>query len=113
MEDCSFKDFKKIDSFESYSCGLLDAINISYSQHVPLILKPSDFILAISQGLSKHVLNNSEKLRKHFVNHSGKEKIEIRRDNFLLGKGFLNDWSSTFPEFAEKIKEKIISKDIC
>jgi len=85
--------------------GILLAIHTSYKNHYPLKLSVSDFIILIGEGLGRHIENNSEELRGQFVSHQGKEKIEIRRDEFVRGKQ--NDWSTVFGDFAKEIKERV------
>ena len=85
--------------------GVLLAVHTAYKDHYPLNLSVSDFIIMIGEGLARHIENNSEELREQFVDHKGKEKIEIRRDEFIRGQQ--NDWSTVFGEFAEEIKKRI------
>ncbi len=85
--------------------GLIDTIDLDYHQHHPLQLSPSDFIVAIGQGLSHHVNKHTEKLRHHFVDHAGKSTIVIRRPEFELGKA--NDLSTVFPDFATEIQKRV------
>ena len=89
--------------------GFITAIHTAYQSHYPLKLTPSDFILLIGQGLSKHINRYPEELRSNFVSHEGKETMIIRRDEFVMGSQ--NDWSTVFGDFAEKIK-KIVKADI-
>ena len=84
--------------------GFMDAIHNAYKDHYALKLSVSDFILMIGQGLACHMEKHNESLRNEFVDFEGKEKIKIRRDNFVMGQE--NDWSSVFPEFAEILKSK-------
>ena len=89
--------------------GFITAIHTAYQSHYPLKLTPSDFILLIGQGLSKHINRYPEELRSNFVSHEGKETIIITRDGFV--KGSQNDWSTVFGDFANEIK-KIVKADI-
>lgn len=85
--------------------GLIQAIHTSYQSHYPLKLSVSDFIIAIGQGLSRHINNNPEAVRDIFVDFEGKETIAIRRDNFIMGEQ--NDWSTVFGDFADEIKKRV------
>jgi len=85
--------------------GFMAAVHTAYANHCALKLSVSDFIILIGQGLSRHIEKHAEKLRGQFVTHDGKEKIEIRRDQFV--KGQQNDWSTVFGEFSEQIKKRV------
>jgi len=74
---------------------------MAYKMHYTLKLSVSHFLIQIGQALSNHINENSEKLRKIFV--YDQKEIEIIRDEFILGGQ--NDWSNTFEEFCEKIRE--------
>jgi len=85
--------------------GFILALHTAYQNHYPLKLSVSDFIILIGQGLGSHMDKYSEKLRKYFVDHEGKEKIIVRRHEFVLGKQ--NDWSTVFGDFADEIKKRV------
>lgn len=104
LEDFSHRG-KEDEIFITGRMGFVGALHTAYQNHYPLKLSVSDFIILIGQGLGKHIDQNAEKLRKHFVNHEGKEMIEIRRDDFVMGQQ--NDWSTVFGEFAEEIKKRV------
>ena len=89
--------------------GLVHTFMTAYNNHLPLELSPDDVWLAVCQGFSAHILANSEQLRKEFVDFDGKKKLEVRRDEFVLGSPD-NDWPSVFGEFSEKIKDNIGAK---
>ena len=93
FEDFSHRDHNQeafVEEDLSDISGFLAAVRTAYHSHYSLKLSVNDFIVLIGQGLGKHINENAEKLRKYFVNHEGKEKIEIRRDEFILGEK--NDW---------------------
>jgi len=87
--------------------ALAEASYVAYEGHRPLVLSPDMVWLTIAQGIATHVNENSEKLRKQFVKHDGKEKIEVRRDEFIKGSPD-NEWENALEEFSEKIKEKMV-----
>lgn len=60
---------------ESEIDGLFNAIQESFTYHIPLELSVSDFNLAICQGLAQHININSEELRHIFVDHEGKKDL--------------------------------------
>ena len=87
--------------------SLMAAANYAYSYHYPLVLSPSAIWITIAQGLANHINNNAEELRHCFVTHEGKEKIEVRRDNFVR-RSPENPWAEVFGEFSFKLKEKML-----
>ncbi|XP_070532289.1 uncharacterized protein [Ptychodera flava] len=86
--------------------GLVQAVDLAYDNHYPLVLSPDMIWLCITQGLAIHINENSEELREKFVSHSGKKKIKVRRDDFAKGLA-TNPWPEVFGEFSEKIKDEI------
>ena len=86
--------------------GFVAAVDFAFRKHYPLVLSPDSVWLAVMQGFAKHVNENAEKLRKMFVKHEGKEKIQIRRDDFVKGNP-QNPWLEVFDEFSDKIKDHI------
>ena len=86
--------------------SFVSAASTSFRNHLPFILDPSDIWLLISQGFGKHIILNSEELRGQIVDFEGKEKITVRRDQFIMGDEG-NDWEGVFPEFSTKIGEYI------
>lgn len=91
--------------------GLFSAIHYAYDKHIGLELEPDHFKLLILQGFSIHVNENSEKFRKLFVNHEGKKTITVRRDDFIRGSP-LNPWQEIFGQFASKIENDLLDKDL-
>ena len=86
---------------------LAKAVHAAFFGHHPLILSPDVIWLTIAQGLANHVDQNAEALRSSFVTHEGKEKIEVAREDFVLGSGS-NDWEGVFPEFSAKIRARTV-----
>ena len=82
------------------------AVHAAFSDHRPLVLSPDMLWLLIVQGLSRHVNTNSDELRRRFVQHDGKQKLIVRRDDFVKGSPE-NPWSDVFGEFSVQIKEHI------
>lgn len=89
--------------------GLVTAVRIAYTHHVPLCLSPDHLWTLIIQGLSTHIGNNAEKMRSQFVDFDGKQTIRIIRDGFAKGSQD-NNWAGCFNEFSEKI-ESFIGKE--
>jgi len=84
--------------------GLISTAAQAFKDHRPLRLAPDHIWLTIAQGFAQHINNNAEEMRHNFVKHKGKEKIIVRRDEFLKGSPE-NDWESVFDEFGLKIRE--------
>ncbi len=87
----------------------LSAVHIAFDQHYPLILSPDVVWLCLIQGLALHVNAHAKKLRHLFVPHEGKEKIIIRRDDFIKGSPD-NPWLEVFDAFSTVIKNYIDDK---
>ena len=88
----------------SHMHPLVSAIHWAYTKHLPLILTPDCIWYCISSAVAIYINKNSEELRYAFVNHEGKERIKVRRDDFVFGAK--NPWYEVVDEFTEKIKEK-------
>jgi hypothetical protein len=89
--------------------SFVDAVHLSYSHHVPLILSPDTVWLTIAQGFANHVNANAESLRKRFVSHEGKKMILIDEPGFVKGSPD-NNWQGTFGKFSDKLSEYIGKK---
>ncbi len=87
----------------------LAAVHLAFDRHYPLILSPDAVWLCLIQGLALHVNANAERLRHHFVQHEGREKITIRRDDFIKGSPD-NTWAEVFDQFSAVIKNYIGDK---
>ncbi|WP_309890166.1 DUF4419 domain-containing protein [Archangium sp.] len=85
---------------------LIATLNLAYRQHYAIALRPDDFWLCITQGMANHINKFSEEVRSIFVQHQGKERIEVRRDNFVKGSAE-NDWPNVFSEFDAQIADRI------
>jgi hypothetical protein len=83
-----------------------EAVHLAHAMHFPLIISPDALWVTIAQGLANHINENAERLRKRFVSHEGKQKIFVRRDEFLRGSPE-NDWPGAFAEFSAQIKTYI------
>jgi hypothetical protein len=83
----------------------VEAVHLAFAEHRPLRLTPDHVWLVLEQGLALHVQANAEALRSRFVEHDGKEKISIRRDDFVLGAD--NPWHEAIDEFRGEIAKRI------
>jgi len=81
-------------------------VHVAFAGHRPLVLSPDMFWLLICQGFARHVNHNAEQFRSLFVRHSGKAKIEVRRDDFFKGSPE-NPWAEVFGEFSAGIRRHI------
>jgi hypothetical protein len=82
------------------------SVHAAFNDHRPLVLSPDMLWLLIAQGLSRHVNASSDELRGCFVQHDGKQKLSVRRDDFVKGSPE-NPWSDVLGEFSVQIKEHI------
>ena len=89
--------------------GFLVAVHNAFAEHRPLSLSPDSIWLTITAGLATHINLNAEKLRHRFVSHEGKEKIIVRRDEFIKGSPD-NNWPGCFGEFSDRLEEYIGKK---
>jgi hypothetical protein len=102
LECCNGIDLKR--TVIAHGHGFFDTIYTAFQHHYKLELRPDDFWQVILEGFSRHVHLNSEKLRSKFVSFSsGKKKLDVERDDFVLGAPD-NNW----PSFIEQIVELIL-----
>ena len=73
--------------------GFIAAVTAAFKDHYPLALRPQHFWLMVAQGVATHVDLHAEAVRQGWVAHEGKKTLEVRCDEFVLGKA--NDWAST------------------
>jgi uncharacterized protein DUF4419 len=85
---------------------LIGTLNLAYRQHYAIALRPDDFWLCITQSMANHINKFPEAVRSIFVQHQGKERIEVRRDNFVKGSAE-NDWQNVFSEFDVQIAARM------
>lgn len=87
----------------------VESVIMAFDRHYPVVFSPDIIWSVLSQGIARHIIENSEKLRKHFVDFEGKKEISVRRDGFKMGSPD-NNWEEVFPEFSCKIEEFIGSQ---
>jgi hypothetical protein len=80
---------------------LAEAAKLAFYRHLPLVLRPDDVWFCIAQGFAAHVNANAEALRQRFVAHTGKARLVVQRDDFLLGQP--NPWPEAFAAFSDQI----------
>ncbi len=97
------------DLVESSGHGLIGAVHMAFAEHHPLVLSPDDVWLCLAQGFATHVNLHAEALRGRFVRHEGKEKIRVRRDDFVKGEPS-NDWPAMISELSARIHEHVGKK---
>ena len=83
--------------------GLVETVHRAFADHYGLRLSPDHIWLTIAQGFAALVNQEPELFRGKFVGHEGKQKIEIRRDGFVVGNPD-NDWANCFSEFSDAIR---------
>jgi len=57
--------------------GLLAAVHIAFSQHLPLTLSPDMIWLAILQGFARHVALHAGRLERRLMLQPGKHTINV------------------------------------
>ena len=107
LENIESSSFNPDEQFLSggFTSKFLETIEFAYSNHLPLKLAPSHFLLMISQGLATHISQNSEELRKHLVTYEGKKKLLVVMDDYNYGQSY--DWTKIFDKFTELIKTDV------
>lgn len=55
--------------------SVIEAVQIAFNQHRPLVLTPDCVWLAIAQGFSHHITENPDAFRHRLVRHQGKQKL--------------------------------------
>jgi hypothetical protein len=86
---------------------LLSTIDTAFNQHRPLCLSPDDFMLPLVQAAAFYIdLNLTAKTPILGITPGEKKvKLEVRRDDFALGRD--NPWQEIFTTFGELIKKDI------
>ncbi|MCY0990426.1 DUF4419 domain-containing protein [Nannocystis sp. ILAH1] len=82
--------------------ALLSAVWRAFGAHRPLVLTPDAVWLAIAQGFAAHMSVHAERLRGRFVRHAGRQKLVVRRDDFVKGSP-ANPWPEVFADFSAQI----------
>ncbi len=103
----SFPPNEPIINGRSFESKFLECIEFAYSNHLPLKLSPSHFLLMISQGLATHINENAEELRQHLVNYEGKKELLVEMHDYQYGMPY--DWTKIFDTFTELIKKDVNS----
>eukprot|EP00931_Biecheleriopsis_adriatica_P073793 TRINITY_DN48012_c0_g1_i1.p1 TRINITY_DN48012_c0_g1~~TRINITY_DN48012_c0_g1_i1.p1 ORF type:complete len:480 (-),score=69.98 TRINITY_DN48012_c0_g1_i1:31-1470(-) len=93
-------------SLKLSSHGFISAVVTAWSEHLPLVLKPEHIWQLILQGITAHVDADPEGVRKNFVDFDGKNKLGIRRDEFVKGSA-TNDWGGAVEEIAELLDSNV------
>ncbi|KAB8145806.1 DUF4419 domain-containing protein [Chloroflexia bacterium SDU3-3] len=87
-------------------CGeehpLIAAAVEAFTKRRPLLLSPDIIWFCIAQGFASHMALHAEKLRGRFVDHQGKKRLEVRRDDFAIGR--VNPWNEVFDAFSQQIE---------
>ena len=82
----------------------LSGIVTAYREDRPFTISPDIIWLLISQGLARHITNNSEELRKDIVDFAGKEVLSVATTAMLLNNPDAN-WEDIFPQFTKQIAD--------
>jgi hypothetical protein len=79
--------------------SLIEALQIAFSQHRPLVLSPDCVWLTIAQGFSHHIAENAEALRLR-LRHHGKREL-----NATLGDSSPESLIRAIADFSAQIRE--------
>ena len=79
---------------------LIDAVNLAFSDHRPLILSPDTIWLTIVQGFAQHLRLNAEAFRGRIVSHHGKTDLRIK----ILPLD-ASEWPHMISRFASQIRD--------
>lgn len=85
--------------------GLVTAAQIAFDHHYPLTLSPDDIWITLTQGLSLHINQDTEKYRRYFVNFDDKKEIIVYCDDFVKGRP--NNWDVMVDKFSKEISKEI------
>lgn len=85
---------------------VIAALETAFQSHRPVRLSPDAIWLMICQAVANHVNANAEALRSRFVRHEGKEKIQLKRNDFIKGSPE-NPWDEVIGEFSAKVREQV------
>jgi hypothetical protein len=83
-----------------YLHPLVQAVDLAFAEHRPLVLSPDSFWMAIVQGFGHHVDQNSDALRSRIVRHEGKKTLEVSTDS-------LDEvaWPGLVSQFSQQIRD--------
>lgn len=110
--DGVFSTDKKFLNFSVFHHGLncfIKAAHFAFDRHYPITLSPDMLWLLVCQGAAMHINQDPEAQRYKLVNFSGKEKIIVRRDDFVYGAP--NPWNEVIPEFTGEVN-KLLHTDL-
>lgn len=62
----------------SKSNGLFRTLQLGYSRHIPIAIRPDDVMNTVGCIWAKYIVLNSERFRSFFVNHEGKKVLEYK-----------------------------------
>jgi hypothetical protein len=85
--------------------ALVQMAHDAFYEHRPIALSPDAVWFTIAQGFANHVALHTEALRHRFVQHDGKQKLQVRREDFLLGQH--NPWPEVFTAFSDQIAQHV------
>ena len=92
---------RNLDEVGSRCHSLIEAVQIAFSQHRPLVLSPDCLWLVIAQGFSHHVHANAEAFRGRLVRHQG--KLTLKED--IYGEN-LEEFEHGIAGLSEQIRRE-------
>lgn len=84
---------------------LLAAARLAFCQHRPLVLRPDDVWMCLTQGLAQHLALHAEELRERLVDRGGQETLVVERHDFVPGAA--NPWPELFGAYCDAIARRI------
>lgn len=88
-----------------YGNGLLGTMFMSYSEHIPLLLRPDDLWIAILVNFGRYVFNHAEQVRDMFVNHQDKKELKVLVKSPYLEYTTEEQWNNFVGLMVEQIQQ--------
>lgn len=79
---------------------LIQAVDLAFSDHRPLVLSPDCIWLTIVQGFGHHLQEHAEVLRNRLVRHDGKKELIVKADSLAP-----ECWPELISQFSSQIRD--------
>lgn len=80
---------------------LIQAVDLAFSDHRPLVLSPDCIWLTIMQGFGHHLQEHAEALRGRVVRHEGKKELVVKADSLAP-----ECWPALISQFSSQIRDQ-------
>lgn len=87
--------------------GLLSAMRMAYSQHIPLRIRPDDIWLSVAAAFGIYVQEHSEEMRHLFVGHEGSRDLAVEIGGTTLSETTEDTWATFFDGVCRNIGENV------